>query len=110
MISAYLNSVDGELVMSEKRLQIEVIQFLRDKGAYVLKNDANYRTGTPDWSFWHPDLSGMLEIKDHEDSPYRPLQKPTIAKLQAMGIFCEVIHHENWAKWKAEFDLWLEAG
>lgn len=92
----------------EKTLQAEVIKYLRSKGAYVLKNDASYRQGVPDLSFWHPSLSGMLEIKDHEDSPYRPLQKPTIKKLQDMGVFCEVIHHENWDDWQVKFDLWLE--
>jgi Holliday junction resolvase-like predicted endonuclease len=94
--------------MPEKKLQAEIIKYLKSKGAYVLKNDATYRTGVPDLSFWHPDLNGFIEVKAHENSPYQPLQKATIAKLQDIGVFCEVIHNENWSKWQSKFDLWLE--
>lgn len=102
-----MSSVERK-TMAEKKLQSEIIQFLKDKGAYVLKNDATYRKGVPDLSFWHPDLSGFIEVKDHENSPYQPLQNLTIGMLQDMGVFCEVIHNENWAEWQDKFDLWLE--
>ncbi len=92
----------------ERRLQAEIIKFLQAKGAYVLKNDATYRQGVPDLSFWHPDLNGFIEVKAHADSAYQPLQKPIIKKLQNMGVFCEIIHHENWADWQEKFSLWLE--
>ena len=51
--------------MSEKQLQRDIITFLRGKGAYVLKNDATYRQGVPDLSFWHSDLFSLylLEVK-----------------------------------------------
>jgi hypothetical protein len=80
---------------------------LQNKGCYVLKNDATYRQGVPDLSFWHPDLSGFIEVKANHKSPFQSLQKPTIVKLQEMGVFCEVIHNDNWAEWQANFDLWL---
>lgn len=92
----------------EKRLQAEIIKFLQSKGAYVLKNDATYRQGVPDLSFWHPDLVGFIEVKADTKSPYQPLQKLTIGQLQDMGIFCEVIHNDNWADWQVKLDLWLE--
>lgn len=92
----------------EKKLQREIIKFLQAKGAYVLKNDATYRQGVPDLAFWHPDLNGFIECKAYENSPYQPLQKPTMDKLQDMGLFCEVIHNDNWAEWQAKFDQWLE--
>lgn len=94
--------------MSEKALQREIISFLKAKGAYVMKNDATYRQGVPDLSFWHPDLSGMIEVKAHENSPFQPLQEKTIQKLRGMGIFCEVIHNENWNEWKEKFNFWLD--
>lgn len=94
--------------MTEKKLQSEIIKFFQSKGCYVLKNDASYRQGVPDLSFWHPDLSGFIEVKAHEDSPYRPLQEKTIAKLDAMGIFVRVIYWENWAEHKANFEQWLD--
>lgn len=94
--------------MQEKHLQAEIIKFLKDKGAYVLKNDANYRTGVPDLHFDHPDLSGHIEVKADEHSPFRPLQKITIQRLQDMGVFCEVIHRDNWEQWKTKFNLWLD--
>jgi hypothetical protein len=94
--------------MTEKKLQTEIIKLLQGKGAYVLKNDATYRQGVPDLSFWHPDLTGMIEVKAHENSPYRPLQEKTIAKLEVMGIFVRVIYWENWVEWKANFEQWLD--
>lgn len=93
--------------MNESKLQSEIVRYLKSKGAIVLKNDANYRTGIPDLSFWHSELCGMIEVKALPSSPYRPLQQITIHKLQDMGVFCEVIHSENWGKWKTKFDLWL---
>lgn len=94
--------------MAEKKLQSEIIKFLKDNHAYVLKNDANYRQGVPDLSFWHTELSGFIEVKDHEDSPFQPLQELTIAMLKNMGVFCIVIHNENWDEWKARLTQWLE--
>jgi Holliday junction resolvase-like predicted endonuclease len=94
--------------MSEKQLQREIIDFLKSRGAYVLKNDATYRQGVPDLSFWHSDLSGFIEVKAHENSPFRPLQERTIARLEAMGVFCQVVHAENWSETRANFDQWLE--
>lgn len=94
--------------MSEKKLQSEIIKYLQGKGAYVLKNDASYRQGVPDLSFWHPDLSGFIEVKAHDTSPFQPLQEPTIKKLHEVGAFCEIIYWENWDEWKTKFELWLE--
>lgn len=94
--------------MTEKKLQAEIIKFLQRKGAYVLKNDATYRQGVPDLSFWHPDLSGMIEVKAHENSPFQPLQQKTIEKLLRLGVFVRVIYSENWAEHQANFDQWME--
>lgn len=94
--------------MTEKKLQSEIIRFLQSRGAYVLKNDATYRQGVPDLSFWHPDLSGMIEVKAYENSPYQPLQHRTIQKLDAMGIFVCVIYRDNWVHWQANFEQWLD--
>jgi hypothetical protein len=94
--------------MTEKQVQHKFTELFKEKGAYYMKNDANYRTGVPDWSFWHPDLSGLVEFKAHYDSAYRPLQKATIKKLQAMGLFCQIIHSENCDEWLTKLDLWLE--
>lgn len=94
--------------MTEKKLQSEIIKLLQSRGAYVLKNDATYRQGVPDLSFWHPDLSGMIEVKAHEDSPYQPLQEKTIQKLQDLGVFVRVIYWENWAAHRTNLTLWLD--
>jgi Holliday junction resolvase-like predicted endonuclease len=94
--------------MSEKQLQREIIDFLKSRGAYVLKNDATYRQGVPDLSFWHSDLSGFIEVKADARSTYQPLQLATIKKLQDMGIFCEVISWDNWHDWIIKLDQWLE--
>lgn len=91
----------------EKHLQREIIQFLQHKGCYVLKNDATYRQGVPDLSFWHSQLSGFIEVKADAKSSYQPLQKATIAKLQDMGVFCIVIHRDNWGEWQSKFDSLL---
>jgi len=94
--------------VTEKKLQAEIIKFLQSRGAYVLKNDANYRQGVPDLSFWHPDLSGMIEVKATEKSPFRPLQEKTLQKLEEMGIFVCVIYRENWPQMQANFEQWME--
>ena len=91
----------------ERKLQSEIVQFLKAKGAYVLKNDATYRQGVPDLAFWHPDLNGFIEVKAHEKSAFQPLQKLTIKKMKDMGIFCEIIDNENWPEWKARLGQWL---
>lgn len=65
------------------------------------------RAGVPDLAFWHIELVGFIEVKAHENSPFRPLQKPTIEKLQDMGIFVAVIYAENWDEYKEKFNLWL---
>ena len=93
--------------MAEKQLQADIIKFLRGKGAYVLKNDASYRSGVPDLSFWHPDLCGFIEVKYDQFSSYRPLQHQTMAKLKDMGVFCEVIHSDNGADWQVKLEQWL---
>lgn len=94
--------------MTEKKLQTEIIKFLQSKGAYVLKNDATYRQGVPDLSFWHPDLSGFIEVKAHKNSSFRPLQQKTIQVLEDMGLFVRVIYSENWPEYKTSFEQWLD--
>lgn len=93
--------------MSEKKLQAEIIKHLHKLGCYTVKNDPRMRAGVPDLAFWHIELVGFIEVKAHENSPFRPLQKPTIEKLQDMGIFVAVIYAENWDEYKEKFNLWL---
>lgn len=93
--------------MTEKKLQSDIIKFLQSKGAYVLKNDATYRQGVPDLSFFHPDLVGFIEVKAHDKSLFQPLQQKTIQKLQDLNVFVCVIYWENWVEWQTRFEGWL---
>jgi Holliday junction resolvase-like predicted endonuclease len=92
---------------TESQLQSKIIKHLHSLGCYTMKNDPRHRAGVPDLAFWHSDMVGFIEVKAHENSPFRPLQKPTIEKLQNMGIFVVVIYTENWEEYKEKFNLWL---
>lgn len=93
--------------MTESKLQAEIIKHLHKLGCYTVKNDPRMRAGIPDISFWHTEMVGLIEVKAYKDSPFRPLQEPTIKKLQDMGIFVAVIYAENWDEYKEKFNLWM---
>ena len=83
----------------ESRLQTKVAQYLRGKGCFVMviQPTAGIPTGTADIFFCKGPLYGWLELKAAHNSPFQPLQKEFIAKMDSW----------SWAKacWP---DLWDE--
>lgn len=92
--------------MAEAAFQGKVIRWLKSKGCFVIKTQAGPATpvGTPDLIALFPGGGWCaLEIKASAKSKYQPLQKVTIAKLDAM-YFSRAVWPENWDEIKKELD------
>ncbi len=68
----------------------------RFPGCLVMKNDDQYRQGTPDLTILHHERWAVLEVKRSEDEIRRsePNQSYYISKLNVMG-FASFIYPEN---------------
>ena len=80
----------------EANIQSKIIKFLKKKGCYVIKTKPGVGTpvGCPDIVFFIEGFWGAIECKARKNSPYRPLQKDTIAKLNNWS-WCKVVHEDN---------------
>ena len=63
-------------------------------GCFVMKNDANYIQGIPDWVILYGEEWVLLEMKDYEGAPYRPNQEYYIDKANRMS-FSRCVYPEN---------------
>ena len=90
--------------MSERKLQSEIIKFLKSKGAYVVKTRAapGVPVGCPDIIFLFEGAWGVVECKAARNSPYRVGQKATLAHLGAWSPFVYTAYPENWPLIKDE--------
>ena len=70
--------------MPEKKLQSEIIKWLKSQGAYVIKHSAvvGVPTGCPDLSAYYDGAVIFIEVKSSPKAPFQPLQKETLAKLK----------------------------
>ena len=90
--------------MAESNFQSKVKLWLKQKGCYVLILSAG--PGIPDGM---TDILALvpgggwiaLECKKDAKAKFRPLQKPTIAKLNEM-YFAKAVYPENWEETKKE--------
>lgn len=90
--------------MAEARFQSKVVKWLRQKGCFVLVISAV--PGIPDGM---TDVLALipgggwaaLEIKASKTAKMRPLQAPTIKKLNDM-YFARKVYPENWDEVQAE--------
>lgn len=88
----------------EKRLQKEIIEWLKHRGAFVIKTSA--QPGTP---VGCPDVIALieggkwvaLEVKSSKNSKKQPLQDRTVAKLDGM-YYSRFVYPENWQEIKLE--------
>ena len=74
--------------MLERNYQAKVIKKIKDMfpGCIVLKNDANYLQGFPDWLvLYYEDKWAALEIKRDKDANHQPNQDYYVDKLNGMG-------------------------
>jgi hypothetical protein len=87
-------------VTLESIYQAKVIKKIRKAfpGCWILKNDANYLQGVPDWTVFYGGRWAMLEIKRKTPKPgskdFRPNQEWYIATFDAMS-FCACLYPEN---------------
>lgn len=82
--------------MRESDFQRSVIKKLKQRypGCYILKNDANYLQGVPDFIFLYDEFWAMLEFKKSEHATHRPNQDYYISDLNEMS-FAAFIFPEN---------------
>ena len=82
--------------MLERTFQMSVMKEIKTMfpGCVVLKNDANYCQGIPDWIILYNDRWAVLEMKGSKTAKYRPNQEYYIDRLGAMS-FASFIYPEN---------------
>ena len=63
----------------------------------ILKNDANWLQGFPDFTLLHKDTGkyAVLEVKKDADAPAQPNQEYYVNDLASAGIFSSFIFPEN---------------
>ena len=82
--------------MKESEFQRDVIKQIESlyPGCIVLKNDANYIQGIPDFTILYKNKWAMLEFKKSKTAKHRPNQEYYVAMLNDMS-FAAFIYPEN---------------
>ncbi len=82
--------------MKESEFQRDVIKQIESlyPGCIVLKNDANYIQGIPDFTILYKNKWAMLEFKKSKTAKHRPNQEYYVAMLNDMS-FAAFIFPEN---------------
>lgn len=80
----------------ESQTQKRLIQYLKRKGCYVIKTKPGPGTpvGCPDVFAFLEGWWGAFEVKARANSPFQPLQKETIEKLNDWSV-AWVVHSGN---------------
>lgn len=87
----------------EAKLQTEISNWLRSRGCFVmvLQPQAGIPSGTADVFFCKEGFYGWLELKASEKSPFQPLQKKFIEKMDKWS-WAKVCYPNNWHEIKDE--------
>jgi Holliday junction resolvase len=95
-------------MVKESEFQPKVIKWLKEQGCYVIKNSAvsGVPTGCPDIVFFKEGFYGFLEVKRTAKSPFQPLQKETLAKLDNWS-WAKAVYPENWSDIQKELAVIL---
>lgn len=90
-------------VIKESAFQTTVLKWLKAQGCYVIKNSAvmGVPTGCPDIVFFKEGFYGFAEVKASKKSPFQPLQKETLKKLDDWS-WAKAVYPENWEDIKKE--------
>jgi Holliday junction resolvase len=93
------------VLMSESKLQSELIKWLRSRGCFVFKVQAGpgVPTGTPDVFFCKEGFYGFCELKSSAKSKFQPLQKERLEKLHDWS-WAKAVYPQNWQEIKIELD------
>lgn len=76
----------------QKKLMDEIRAML--PGCVILKNDAGYIQGFPDWTILYKDKWAVLETKRAKNAPKQPNQEYYVTQLNSMS-FSRIVYPEN---------------
>lgn len=82
--------------MLEKDFQKKFIRELEAifDGCILIKNDAGYIQGFPDWTMFYKNKYAVLEIKKNKNAQHQPNQDYYIDLIDSMG-FARFVYPEN---------------
>lgn len=88
----------------EKKLQTEIIKFLKELGFYVIKTKPGMGTpvGCPDIVALRGSNWVAIECKASATAPYGPGQKDTLSRLKSRNRYVYAVHPDIWPEIKAE--------
>ena len=80
----------------ESRFQKKLMDEIRAMfpGCVILKNDAGYIQGVPDWTILYKDKWAVLETKRAKNAPKQPNQEYYVMQLNSMS-FSRIVYPEN---------------
>lgn len=82
--------------MLEKDFQKKFIRELEAifDGCILIKNDAGYIQGFPDWTMFYKNKYAVLEIKKNKNAQHQPNQDYYVDLINSMG-FARFVYPEN---------------
>lgn len=88
---------------TESKLQSQIAKWLKEQGCFVmvLQPHAGIPSGTADVFFCKEGFYGFIEVKAAKTSPFQPLQKEFVAKMDKWS-WAKVAHPTNWPDIRAE--------
>lgn len=90
--------------MIEKKLQSEIIKYLKSKGCFVMKcGGSGVPTGTADVFFCVEGFYGFAEVKASKTSKFQPLQREFLEKMNNWS-WARRVDPTNWQEVKAELE------
>jgi len=91
------------MMARESKLQTEIAKYLRSLGCWVMviQPQAGIPTGTSDIFFCKEGFYGFIEVKTAKSSPFQPLQKEFVAKMDKWS-WARIVYPENWLEIKKE--------
>lgn len=80
----------------ESKFQKELMDEIRRRypGCVIIKNDAGYIQGFPDWTILYKDKWAVLEAKREETATHQPNQDYYVSRLDEMS-FSRFVYPEN---------------
>lgn len=82
--------------MLEKDFQKKFVRELEAifDGCILIKNDAGYIQGFPDWTMFYKNKYAVLEIKKNKNAQHQPNQDYYVDLINSMG-FARFVYPEN---------------
>ena len=95
--------------MRESAFQSKIVRWLKSQGCFVMAITVNpgVPTGTPDVVFFKEGFYGFIEVKPDRKARFQPLQKETVAKLDAWS-WAKIVYPDNWEEFQKELAVLLK--